>query len=70
MVGPVNRNSWGDDEVRERRLSIKRASLEKAEAVAAKRERDGNGNDEDVQVRSSGRLLGVDLFRGIFHTSV
>ena len=54
LVGPVDRNTWGDDEVRERRLGIKRASLEKAEAAAAKKEKDGNGNDDAVQVRSSG----------------
>lgn len=52
LVGPVDRNSWGDDEVRERRLGIKRASLERAEAAAAKKkEGGGNGSDDDVQVR-------------------
>lgn len=57
LVGPVDRNSWGDHEVRERRLRIKRASLEKAEAAAAKKEKDGNGNDEDVQVRVRGFVV-------------
>lgn len=50
LVGPVDRDSWGDDEVRERRLGIKRASLERAEAAAAKKEKDWKGNDEDAQV--------------------
>lgn len=61
LVGPVDRNSWGDDEVRERRLGIKRASLEKAEAAAAKKEKDGSGNDEDVQVRSRSQMLALVL---------
>lgn len=48
LVGPVDRDSWREDEVRGRRLGIKRAALEKAEA-AAKKERGEKGND-DAQV--------------------
>lgn len=61
LVGPVDRHSWGDAEVRERRLGIKRAFLEKAEAAAAKREKDGGRNDEFVQVRSRNQTLYVVL---------
>eukprot|EP00903_Cladosiphon_okamuranus_P017946 g16513.t1 len=46
LVGPVDRGSWGDDEVRERRLGIKRAALEKAEAASKK---EGKGNDDDTR---------------------
>lgn len=44
LVGPVDRDSWGDDEVRKRRLGIKRAALEKAEAASKK---DDKGNDDE-----------------------
>eukprot|EP00752_Nemacystus_decipiens_P006311 g5691.t1 len=44
LVGPVDKDSWGDDEVRERRLGIKRAALEKAEADSKK---EGKGNDDE-----------------------
>lgn len=44
LVGPVNRDSWGDDEVRERRLGIKRAALDNAEAASKK---EGKGNDDE-----------------------
>ena len=44
LVGPVDKDSWGDDEVRERRLGIKRAALEKAEAASKK---EGKGHDDD-----------------------
>ncbi len=47
LVGPVDRDSWGDDEVRERRLGIKRAALENAEAAAAKKDKEGKGGDDD-----------------------
>ncbi|CAM9617791.1 unnamed protein product, partial [Ectocarpus fasciculatus] len=48
LVGPVDRNSWGDLEVRERRLGIKRAALEKAEKEEEEKpKRGGKGNDED-----------------------
>lgn len=53
LVGPVDRDSWGDDEVRERRLGIKRALLEKAEAAAEKEREDKD--DDKVRV---GRLVG------------
>lgn len=48
LVGPVDRNSWGDDEVRQRRLGIKRAALEKTETD---NEKEDKGND-DGKVRS------------------
>lgn len=55
LVGPVDRNSWGDDEVRQRRLGIKRASLERAEAAAKKKKEEGGDGkekgEEEEQVR-------------------
>lgn len=48
LVGPVDRNSWGDQEVRERRLGIKRAALEKAEAATKKEKEGGKGSDDDT----------------------
>lgn len=63
LVGPVDRNSWGDLEVRERRLAIKRAALEKAEKEEEeKRKNGGKGNDED-KVRSPGRNVGDGAWR-------
>ncbi|CAM9659912.1 unnamed protein product, partial [Ectocarpus sp. 8 AP-2014] len=41
LVGPVDRNSWGDLEVRERRLGIKRAALEKAEKEEEEKRKHG-----------------------------
>ncbi|CAN0228321.1 unnamed protein product, partial [Ectocarpus sp. 8 AP-2014] len=49
LVGPVDRNSWGDQEVRERRLGIKRAALEKAEAATKKEKEGGKGSDDDTK---------------------
>ncbi|CAN0294297.1 unnamed protein product, partial [Ectocarpus fasciculatus] len=43
LVGPVDRTSWGDQEVRERRFGIKRAALEKAEAATRKEKEGGKG---------------------------
>lgn len=60
MVGPVEKESWGDDEVRERRLGIKRASLDKAEAKAEK-EKAGKGDDDKVR-KGKGRGGGVLMF--------
>lgn len=52
LAGPVDRDSWGDDEVRERRLGVKRAALDKAEA-AAKKAKEGKGSADDDTVRFS-----------------
>ena len=48
LVGPVDRDSWGDEEVFERRLDIKRAALRKAEeeSAAPKREKEVKGGDD------------------------
>ena len=58
LVGPVDKESWGDDEVFKRRLDIKRAALEKAEeaAAAAAAKKDKKGHDEKSKK--------VDLTRG------
>ncbi|CAM9605272.1 unnamed protein product, partial [Scytosiphon promiscuus] len=46
LAGPVDKGSWGDDEVRERRLGVKRAALEKAEK-AARKAKEGRGSADD-----------------------
>lgn len=50
LVGPVDRDSWGDDEVRERRLGIKRASLKKAESEAKAKKEKGKGEIKEEKV--------------------
>lgn len=47
LVSPVDKDSWGDDEVRARRLGIKRELLEKAEA-RAKKSKEGKGDEHQV----------------------
>ena len=47
LVGPVDRDSWGDEEVFERRLDIKRAALRKAEEEAAVPKKDKEAKEGD-----------------------
>ena len=51
LVGPVDRDAWGDEEVFARRLDIKRAALRKAEeaAAAAKRDKEAKVGDDEFQ---------------------
>lgn len=51
MVGPVDRDSWRDEEVFKRRLDIKRAALRKAEeeATLPKKDKEAKGGDDKVK---------------------
>lgn len=46
LIGPLDKDSWEDDEVQARRLGIKRAWLKKTEEEALKKKKK-NGKDED-----------------------
>ena len=61
LVGPVLRDSWGSGEVRERRLGIKRASLEKAEENALKKSAQ---DKEEDKVGGGGEGGGIGRGRG------
>lgn len=47
LVGPVDKDSWGDDEVTARRLGIKRAWLDKQEKAALKKEKEAKKDEDD-----------------------
>ena len=67
LVGPVDRDSWGDEKVFVRRLAIKRAALRKAEEKAAvpKTDKDPKGGDDTYkQVIFGSRRFGVLVLRG------
>lgn len=51
VVGPVDRDSWGDEEVFKRRLDIKRAALIKAEAAAAAVKKNKEAKVGDAQLK-------------------
>lgn len=48
LVGPVDKDTWDDEEVAARRLGIKRAWLEKTETEALKK--DGKEEEDPDQV--------------------
>lgn len=58
LVGPVDKNSWGADDVRKRRLGIKRDSLDKADAKS----KSGKDTGDDDKVWDQWRASTVVLY--------